>query len=106
MNLPSQEFWQHVVIPVWLNRENLCSKKMVKHYMVRPSIEHYSNMVDLLGRAGILLTEAEELIAAIPMKPNAATWGALSTAYRIYRDYDTGMLTGNILITLDPNDSG
>jgi len=79
---------------------------MVKHYMIRPSVEHYSYTVDLLHRAGLLLTEAEELIAAIPMKPNAATWGALSTAYRIHRDYDTGMLTGNILITLDPNDSG
>nr|UPT49168.1 pentatricopeptide repeat protein AaPPR947 [Agave angustifolia] len=40
------------------------------------------------------------------MKPNAAIWGALLTACRIHRDYETGTRVGNTLITLDPNDSG
>jgi len=80
-------------------------EKMVKHYKIRPSIEHYGCIVDLLGRAG-LIKEAEVLIAAMPMKPNAAIWGALLTACRIHRDYETGTRVGNTLITLDPNDSG
>lgn len=79
--------------------------KMVQCYKIRPSIEHYGCLVDLLGRAG-LLNEAEQLIAAMPMKPSAVVWGALLTACRIHRDYDRAMRVGKILIQLEPDHAG
>ncbi|TQD72087.1 hypothetical protein C1H46_042374 [Malus baccata] len=39
--------------------------KMTRIYKIEPSIEHYSSMVDVLGRAG-LLEDAEELIDNMP----------------------------------------
>nr|XP_010915225.2 LOW QUALITY PROTEIN: putative pentatricopeptide repeat-containing protein At1g17630 [Elaeis guineensis] len=57
--------------------------RMVDEYKIKPCMEHYSCMVDLLGRAG-LLGEASELVECMPMKPNACVWGALLNSCRIY----------------------
>ncbi|XP_021891634.1 putative pentatricopeptide repeat-containing protein At3g23330 [Carica papaya] len=50
---------------------------------LRPSIEHYTCMVDMLGRAG-LVEEAEELIKGIEMEPDDALWRALLGTCRIH----------------------
>ncbi|KAF3325282.1 pentatricopeptide repeat-containing protein [Carex littledalei] len=47
-----------------------------KHYFIEPEIRHY-------GRAGVL-TEAEELITKMPMKPDVAIWGALFSALKMH----------------------
>ncbi|KAK4339377.1 hypothetical protein RND71_040839 [Anisodus tanguticus] len=47
---------------------------MKTDFGVIPTIEHYSCMVDLLGRAGYL-DEASDFIQSMPMEPNAAVWG-------------------------------
>ncbi|XP_058089016.1 pentatricopeptide repeat-containing protein At5g66520 [Magnolia sinica] len=83
----------------------LIFKSMKRTCDASPLIEHYGCMVDLLGRAG-LLKEAEELIETMPMKPNAAVWGALLRACHIHGNYDLGMRVGNILIKLDPGHGG
>ncbi|CAM6020096.1 unnamed protein product [Sphagnum balticum] len=44
-----------------------CSASMVTDYMVSAKLEHYTCMVDLLGRAGHLW-EAENMIMAMPWK--------------------------------------
>ncbi|XP_078438170.1 pentatricopeptide repeat-containing protein At3g29230-like [Wolffia australiana] len=54
---------------------------MERDYSVRPSIEHFGAMVDLLGRNG-LLEEALWFIKAMPIKPNAVIWGTLLVACR------------------------
>ncbi|KAL6007183.1 Pentatricopeptide repeat-containing protein [Asimina triloba] len=80
-------------------------RRMERVYAVRPTIEHYGCMVDLLGRAG-LLEEANKLIEIMPMKPNAAVWGALLRACRMHGNLDLGVRVGNILIELDPGHGG
>lgn len=45
-------------------------------YGIIPSMEHYSCMVDLLGRAG-QLEEAEKVIRRMPMHPNEVVLGSL-----------------------------
>ncbi|KAI4314833.1 hypothetical protein L6164_027701 [Bauhinia variegata] len=74
-------------------------------YEINPSVEHYGCMVDLLGRAG-LLKEAKELIEAMPVKPNAAVWGALLNACVMHKNLDLGKQIGKILIKLDPDHGG
>ena len=49
---------------------------MRETYRIAPSIKHYSCMVDVLGRAG-LLEEAEKLIDGMPLKADAIIWGSL-----------------------------
>ncbi|KAL5227792.1 hypothetical protein ABZP36_016057 [Zizania latifolia] len=59
--------------------------QMARGHKISPSTEHYTCMVDLLGRAG-LLSEASELIETMPMKPDLCVWGALLNSCRIHGD--------------------
>jgi len=43
--------------------------RMVRVYGIKPSVEHYGCMVDLLGRAGFI-QEAYDIIKGMPMEPN------------------------------------
>lgn len=44
--------------------------RMVRMYTIKPTVEHYGCMVDLLARAG-LIQEAYDIIKNMPMEPNA-----------------------------------
>ncbi|XP_062195390.1 putative pentatricopeptide repeat-containing protein At1g17630 [Phragmites australis] len=57
--------------------------QMVQGHKIFPSMEHYTCMVDLLGRAG-LLKDASELIKTMPMRPDLCVWGALLNSCRIH----------------------
>ncbi|ONH97390.1 hypothetical protein PRUPE_7G187400 [Prunus persica] len=56
---------------------------MVKDYHIEPSPQHYSSMVDMLGRAG-KLEEAEELMSQIPGQPGFLLLQSLLGACRIH----------------------
>lgn len=84
---------------------NLLFERMQRIHGLKPSIEHYGCMVNLLGRAG-LLKKAEDLIANMTVKPNAAIWGALLNACHIHGNLELGKKTGKILIQEDPNHGG
>lgn len=83
--------------------------QMVNEYRIQPCMEHYSCIVDLLGRAG-LLREASELMECMPMQPNACVWGSLLNSCRIYGNTATaedtmarvlgleGQATGNYML--------
>ncbi|CAK7323786.1 unnamed protein product [Dovyalis caffra] len=58
-------------------------KDMIRCWGIKPRIEHYGCMVDLLSRAGFL-DEAQDLIETMPIKPNDAVWGALLGGCRIH----------------------
>ncbi|KAL4645138.1 hypothetical protein ACB092_02G214600 [Castanea dentata] len=83
----------------------LLFKTMMTDYKLNPTIEHYGCMVDLLGRAGLLL-EAKELIENMPLNPNPAIWGALLNACRIHGHLELGKQIGKILIEVDPAHGG
>ncbi|GAA0186314.1 hypothetical protein LIER_33602 [Lithospermum erythrorhizon] len=63
--------------------------KMVNGFEIRPSVEHYGCMVDLLGRVK-RLSDAEELISTMLQPPNKVIWGTLLNACRLHSDYSTG----------------
>jgi pentatricopeptide repeat protein len=78
---------------------------MVSQYRIKPRVEHYGCMVDLLGRAGCL-KEAQDLVKNMPLKANAAIWGALLAAARTHGDAGLGEQALLHLIELEPNNSG
>lgn len=76
--------------------------QMVHQFGIRPSIEHFGCMVDLLGRAG-RLAEAEQLILSMPEEPNSVILGALFNACRIHNDVERGRPLFKRLINLEPS---
>lgn len=53
--------------------------RKIQYHSLKPRIEHYGCVVDLLGRAG-LLEEAKEVIELIHISPDAAIWRSSLTA--------------------------
>ncbi|CAL5394830.1 unnamed protein product [Camellia sinensis] len=56
---------------------------MERRFGMRPGLEHYTCMVDMLGRAGHV-EEAEALIVGMEVEPDEALWGALLGACKIH----------------------
>ena len=63
--------------------------QMTSKFSLSPQLKHYSCMVDLLGRAG-LLDEAEELIKSLAIEHDAVVWGALFFACRMHGNFLMG----------------
>ncbi|OIT22768.1 PREDICTED: pentatricopeptide repeat-containing protein At1g50270 [Nicotiana attenuata] len=74
-------------------------------YGVKPNIDHYGCMVDLLGRAGYM-EEACRLIQDMPMEPTPSIWGALFGSCMIHKAYELGEWIGRHLIDIQPYHSG
>ncbi|KAL5704824.1 Pentatricopeptide repeat-containing protein [Ranunculus cassubicifolius] len=79
--------------------------KLMKKYKIQPQVEHYVTVVDLLGRAGHL-DRARKFIDEMPIKPNAAVWGALLGACRMHKNTELGTFAAERVFELDPFDSG
>eukprot|EP00253_Pinus_taeda_P001245 PITA_01245 len=58
-------------------------------YNIKPSLEHYNCMVDLLGRAGYF-EEAQDFISKMPIKPDVNVWRCLLSACRIHNNVELG----------------
>ncbi|PAN27852.2 hypothetical protein PAHAL_5G111900 [Panicum hallii] len=78
---------------------------MESAYKLQPTLEHYTCMVDLLGRAG-RLEEARELISSMPMPADGAVWGALLGACKIHRNAELGEEAFEHIIELEPRNAG
>ncbi|GLJ05083.1 hypothetical protein SUGI_0010620 [Cryptomeria japonica] len=74
---------------------------MVHYYHIKPTLDHYCCMVDLLGRAACL-NEAVDFIKRMPVKPDAAVWGSLLGACRIHANLELGEYVAKYLFELDP----
>lgn len=82
-------------------------KSMTAMYNIKPKLEHYGCLIDLLGRAG-LLDEAEELIKKIPNEGHAILvplYGSLLSACRLYKNVDMGKRVAMQLVKIGSSDS-
>ncbi|KAK4786503.1 hypothetical protein SAY86_003192 [Trapa natans] len=80
-------------------------KRMQEVYGIKPRLEHYACLVDLLGRGG-LLKEAHDLIKAMPMEPDLFVWGALLGACRIHGNIELAEVAAQHLSDLEPRSPG
>ncbi|KAJ9190009.1 hypothetical protein P3X46_001246 [Hevea brasiliensis] len=78
---------------------------MTEEYGVEPLKDHYTCMVDLLGRAGCL-NEAKNLIEAMPMQPDAVVWGSLLAACKVHHNITLGEYAAEKLLEIDSTNSG
>ncbi|XP_042510755.1 pentatricopeptide repeat-containing protein At2g37320 [Macadamia integrifolia] len=68
---------------------------------VRPDLDHYSCIVDLLGRAGFL-EEAQEFVQKMPIRPNAIIWGSLLSSSRLHGNVWVGIQAAESRLLLEP----
>lgn len=78
---------------------------MAAKFKIKPRLEHYGCLVDLLGRCG-RTSEALVLIEGMPMRPTAAIWGALLSACRNNGDVEVGETAAQKLAEIEPDNSG
>ncbi|XP_074585309.1 LOW QUALITY PROTEIN: pentatricopeptide repeat-containing protein At2g34400-like [Curcuma longa] len=77
---------------------------MQSTYGIVPKIEHYSCMVDLFARAG-LLEEAWEFLEEMPQKPDAVALGAMLSACRYHKNAKIGEKISKRILELEPSNS-
>ncbi|XP_043698384.1 pentatricopeptide repeat-containing protein At2g37320 [Telopea speciosissima] len=68
---------------------------------VKPDLDHYSCIVDLLGRAGFL-EEAQEFVQKMPIRPNAVIWGSLLSSSRLHGNVWVGIQAAESRLLLEP----
>ncbi|KAG4943937.1 hypothetical protein JHK84_048001 [Glycine max] len=73
-------------------------------YNINPTIEHYSCMVDLLGKAGFL-DEALDFIRAMPQKVDTSIWGVVLAACKLHKDIKIAEIAARNLLRLEPYNS-
>nr|XP_010923534.1 pentatricopeptide repeat-containing protein At1g31430 [Elaeis guineensis] len=79
---------------------------MSKKYGITPTTDHYSCMVDLFGRHG-LLKEAKEFIDKMNISSSGeAIWGALLGACKLHGNVELAEYATSHLVEVDPNNSG
>lgn len=74
-------------------------------YFLKPTLKHYTCMVDLLGRSGFLV-EAENLILSMPIVPDGSLWGALLSACKTHNNHEMGIRIAKHAIECDPENDG
>lgn len=78
-------------------------ESMAADYGIRPSLQHYTCLMDLLSRSG-RLDEAEKVLNSVPFKLDEATWAALLSACKHHRNTQMGIRVANHLLSLNPED--
>ncbi|KAK6158300.1 hypothetical protein DH2020_005614 [Rehmannia glutinosa] len=78
---------------------------MQKNHEESIRTDHYTCIVDLLGRAN-RLEEAYEMINTMPFEASSAVWGALLGACVIHENVELGEAAAKWLFELEPENSG
>ncbi|XP_009125997.2 pentatricopeptide repeat-containing protein At4g32430, mitochondrial isoform X1 [Brassica rapa] len=93
------------------NRKGMVDKgyeifsSMTKDYCLEPSHEHYSCMVDMLGRAG-RLKEAEELMIEVPGGPGVSMLQSMLGSCRLHGNSKIGEKVAELVMEMEPKLSG
>ncbi|KAL3813515.1 hypothetical protein ACJIZ3_014783 [Penstemon smallii] len=77
---------------------------MQNRYGLEPQLEHYSSMVDILGRSGRLVN-ALKLIQEMPFEADDVIWRTLLSICKMNGNVEVAVIAANSLLELDPQDS-
>ncbi|XP_030486187.2 pentatricopeptide repeat-containing protein At1g62260, mitochondrial [Cannabis sativa] len=79
-------------------------KSMISEFGIRPQVEHYASLVDIISRQG-QLKEALDLINNMPFKPDKAVWGAFLGGCKVHNNVHLAQLAAQALMRLEPESS-
>lgn len=74
---------------------------MQEAYGIKPTVEHYSCMLDLLGKTG-QLGEVENMIKSLPSQVSGKLWAGLLGACKIHSDAKRAEYAANRCFELEP----
>ena len=91
----------------WVSEGFAYFESMQAKYGVKPTIQHYGCIVDLLARAGHL-DEAEEFIRKMLIEPDVVLWRTLIWACKVHGDIDRSdrLMKDLELLKMDSYDCG
>ncbi|KAK7260285.1 hypothetical protein RIF29_26213 [Crotalaria pallida] len=78
-------------------------KSMVEQYRIKPSLQHYTCLLDLYSRSGHL-DDAENLLRTMPVYPDEPTWAALLSACKRHGKNDMAIRVADNLLNSKPVD--
>ncbi|XP_023517268.1 pentatricopeptide repeat-containing protein At3g14730-like isoform X1 [Cucurbita pepo subsp. pepo] len=79
--------------------------QMEHDFGVIPTIEHYTCVIDMLGRAGHL-EDAYDLAQTMPIEANPVVWRALLGACRLHGNAELAEIAAQKVMQLDPEHCG
>lgn len=80
-------------------------KSMDSEFGIKPEVEHFASLVDIVGRDG-QLEEAMKVINTMPVEPDKAVWGAVLGACRVHNNVELARIAAEALMRLEPESSG
>lgn len=75
---------------------------MTNYYKIVPESEHFTCLIDLLGRSG-LLDEAFDVLTSMPTEPGSDGLGAFIGACKVHKNLELAEWAAEKLFTLEPN---
>ncbi|KAG1328153.1 pentatricopeptide repeat-containing protein [Cocos nucifera] len=79
--------------------------QMVRQFRIKPRMEHYGCIVDLLGRAG-RLDEAVSFIESMPMEPSVVIWATLLSSCVMHGARELVEIVSRNIVDLEPSNPG
>lgn len=73
-------------------------------YGIKPTLKHYTCMVDIMGTAG-LLEESLELIQKMPLELDACLWSTVLKACKLHSNLEVAAKAARSLFELEPNNT-
>ncbi|CBI16904.3 unnamed protein product, partial [Vitis vinifera] len=77
---------------------------MLSNYGLDPQLEHYSCVVDIMGRSG-QVSKALELIEGMPFEADAVIWRTLLSICKIHGNVEVAEKAAYSILQLEPEDS-
>ncbi|CAN8240796.1 unnamed protein product [Cochlearia groenlandica] len=77
---------------------------MVNEYKIKPQMEHYSSLVDVISRQGHF-DEAMDVIKSMHFDPDKTVWGALLDACRVHNNAKLAHVAAEAFWRLEPESS-
>ncbi|GKV23338.1 hypothetical protein SLEP1_g33076 [Rubroshorea leprosula] len=78
---------------------------MIYDYHIQPDMEHYSCIVDLLGRAG-QVDDAYDIVRRMPVEPEINVWGSLLAACGVHNKVELAELVEKHILKQNQKDTG
>ncbi|KAI3915522.1 hypothetical protein MKW92_010106 [Papaver armeniacum] len=88
----------------WFEEGSRYFQSMVDDYGLEPQLEHYSCMVDIIGRSG-RVKEALKMINEMPFGADVVVWRTLLSVCKIHGDVEVAKHAASSILQLDPQDS-
>lgn len=88
-----------------INEGLLIFNSIEQVHCMKPTMEQYACVVDLLGRGG-QIKEAFAFLNQMPIAANANIWGALLSACKTHHDVDMGHAVADHLLKMETSDIG